>query len=157
MVVAAMKWKDDYSLEGKLWSTRQHIEKQRHYFVNKGPSSQSYGFSSIHVWMWELDHKEGCVTKNWCFQIIVQEKTALQCPLDCKELIQVYPTLNQPWIYTGRIGAEAEAIIPWPLDVKSWFIVKDSNAGKDSGQEQRKVTEDEMVEWHHQLNGPEIE
>ena len=89
-------------------------------------------------------------------QIVMLEKT-FESPLDFKEIQPVNPKGNQSWIVTGSTGAEAEAIIPWPLDVKSWFIVKDSNAGKDSGQEQRKVTEDEMVEWHHQLNGPEIE
>ena len=130
------------------------LTKVSHHLADKGPSCQSYAFFRSHVWMWELDHKEGCVTKNWCFQIVVQEKT-LECPLDCKELKQVYPTGNQPWIYTGRI--DAEALILWPLDVKSWFIGKDPDAGKDSGQEQRRAKEDEMVEWHHQLNGHEIE
>ena len=75
MVTAAMKLKDAYSLEGKLWSTWQHIKKQRHYFANKGPSSQGYGFSGSHVWMWELDYKESWAPKDWCFWTVVLEKT----------------------------------------------------------------------------------
>ena len=86
---------------------RQHIKKQRHYFANKGPHSQSYGFSSGHVWMWELDHK-GWVPKKWCFQTAVLEKT-LESPLDCKEIQPVHPKGNQSWIFIGRTEAEAEA------------------------------------------------
>ena len=85
MVIAAMKLKDTYCLEGKLWPTRQHIKKQRYYFANKGPSSQAYGFSSGHVWLWELDYKESWVPKNWCFWAVVLEKT-LESPLDYKEI-----------------------------------------------------------------------
>ena len=97
MVTAAMKLKDAYSLEGKLWPTRQHIKKQRHYFANKGPSSQGYGFSSGHVWMWELDGEESWALKNWCFWTVVLEET-LQNPLDCKEIQPVHPKGNQFWI-----------------------------------------------------------
>ena len=96
MVTAAMKLKDACSLEEKLWQTRQHIKKQRHYFVNKGPSSQSYGFTSSHVWMWDLDYKESWVPKNWCFWTVVLEKT-LESPLDCKEIQPVHPKVDQSW------------------------------------------------------------
>ena len=101
-----MKWKDTCSLEEKLWP-RQHIKKQRHYFANKNPSSQSYGFSSSHIWIWELDYKESCVLKNWCFWTVLLEKT-LESPLDCKEIQPVNPKGNQSWIFTGRIDAEAQ-------------------------------------------------
>ena len=100
------------------WATReiqprQHIKKQRHYFVNRGLSSQGYGFSSSHVWMWELDHKEGLVLENWCFQIMVLEKI-LKDPLDSKEIQPVNPKGNEPWIFTGSTDAEAEPPILWP-------------------------------------------
>ena len=96
---------------------RQHIKKQRHYFVNKGPSSQSYGFSSSHVWMWELDHNESWALKNWCFWTVVLEKT-LESPLDCKEIPPVNLKGNQSWIFIGRTDAEAETPKLWPPDVK---------------------------------------
>ena len=105
-------WKKSYE------KPRQHIEKQRHYFANKGPSSQSYGFSSSHVQMWELDRKEGWVQKNWCFQSVVLEKT-LESPLDSRENKPVHPKGNQPWIFTGRTHTVAEAPILWPPDWKS--------------------------------------
>ena len=152
MVNAAMKLKDAYSLEGKLWPTRQHIRKQRHYFANKGPSSQGYGFSCGHVWMWELDYKEGWVPKNWCFWTVVLEMT-LESPLDCKEIQPVHSKGDQPWVFIERADVEAEATILWPPDAKSWFIGKDPDAGKDWGQEEKGTTEDEMVAWYHQLNG----
>ena len=124
---------DDYShgtcsLEGKLWP-RQHIKKQRHQFANKGSCSQSYGFSSTHVRKWELDHKEGWVTKTWYFWIMVLEKT-LESPLDCKEIKQVHPKGNQSWIFIGRTGAEAEAPILRPFYVKSWLMEKAPMLGK---------------------------
>ena len=106
MVTTAVKLKDSYSLEGKLWPTRQHIKKQRHYFANKGLSSQSYGFSSGHVWMWELDYKESLAPKNWCFWTVVLEKT-LESPLDCKEIQPFHPRGNQSWIFIGRTVAES--------------------------------------------------
>ena len=109
---------------------RQHIKKQRHYFTNKDPSSQSYGFSSSHVWMSELDHKEGWVLKKWCFWTVVLEKT-LESPLDCQEIKPVNPKENQSWIFIGRTDAEAETPILWPPDVKCWLIRKDPDAGKD--------------------------
>ena len=135
---------------------RQHIKKQRHYFASKGPSSQSCGFSSSHVWMWELDRKESWALKNRCFWIAVLEKT-LESPLDCKEIQPVHPKGNQSWIFIGRTDIEAETLILWPLDAKSWLIWKDPNAGKDCRREEKGMTEDEMVGWHHRLNGHESE
>ena len=131
---------------------RQHIKKQSHYFASKGPSSQSYGFSSSHVWMWGLDSKECWVPKNWCFWTVVLKKT-LESSLDCKEIHPVHHKANQSWIFIGRTDVEAETPILWPPDVKSWLIGKDPDAGKDWGQEEKGTTEDEMVGWHHQLDG----
>ena len=138
-------WKESYD------QPRQHIKKQRHYFLNKGPSSQGYGFSSSHVWMWELDYKESWVPKNWCFWTVVLEKT-LESPLDCKEIQPVHPKGDQSWVFIGRTEAEIETPILWPPHVKNWLIWKDPAAGKDWGQEEKGMTEDEMVGWHHQLN-----
>ena len=104
--------------------TRQCIKRQRHHFANKGPSSQGYGFSSGHVWMWELDCKESWVLKNWCFWTVVLEKT-LESPLDSKEIKPVNSKGNQSWIFIKRTGAEAEAPILWLSDVKSWLTGKD--------------------------------
>ena len=125
---------------------------QRHYFANKGQSSQGYGFSSSHVWMWELDYKESWVSKNWCFWTVVLEKT-LESPLDCKEIQSVHPKGNQSWLFIGRTDAEAESLILWPPDAKNWLIGKDPDAGKDWRQEEKGTTEDEMVGWHHRHNG----
>ena len=135
--------------------SRHHSKKQRHYFVNNGPSSQSYVFSSSHVRIWELAHKEGWAPKNWCFWTVVLEKT-LEIPLDCKEIQPVHAKGNQSWIFIGRTDVEAEAPILWPPDVKSWLIGKDPDAGKDWRQEEKGTTEDEMVGWHHPLNGHEL-
>ena len=135
---------------------RQHIKKQRHHFANKGLYSQSYGFSSSHVQIGELDLKESWVPKNWCFQTVVLEKT-LESPLDCKEIKPVNPKGNKPWIFNGSTDAKAEAPILWPPDVKNWLTGKDPDAGKDWGQEEKGETEDEMVGWHHQFNGHEFE
>ena len=134
----------------------KHIKKQRHYFANKGLSSQSYGFSSSHVWMWELDHKEDWVPKNRSFWTMVLEKT-LESLLDSKEIRSVNPKGNQLWIFLGRNDAEAEAPIHWSPDTKSQLIGKDSDAGKDWRQEEKGTTEDELVGWHHRLNGLEFE
>ena len=109
---------------------RQHIKKWRHYFANKDPSSQSYGFSNSHVWVWELDYKESWAPKNWCFWTVVLEKT-LENPFDCKKLQPVHLNGNQSWIFIGRIDAEDEIPILWPPDVKTWLIGKDPDAGKD--------------------------
>ena len=130
----------------------QHIKKQRHYFVKKGPSSQAYGFSSGHVWMWELDCEESWVLKNWCFWTVVLEKT-LESPLDCKEIQPVHQKGDQSWVFIRRTDVEAETPILWPPDAKSWLIWKDPDAGKDWGQEEKGTTEDEMVGWYHHLNG----
>ena len=132
------------------------IKKQLHFFANKGLSSESYDFSSSHVWMWELDYKETWVPKNWCFWTVVLEKT-LESPLDCKEIKAVNPKGNQSWIFTGRTNAEAEAPILWLPDEKNWPIEKDPDAGKDWRQEEKGTTEDEMVGWHHQLDGHEFQ
>ena len=147
MVIAAMKlkdtpWKKSYD------QPRQHIEKQRHKFANKYPSSLGYGFSSSPVWMWELDYKESWVPKNWCFWTVVLEKT-LESPSDCKEIQPVHPKGNQSWIFIGRTDAQAETTILWPPDAKNWLIWKDPDAGKDWRWEEKGMTEDEMVRWHH--------
>ena len=131
---------------------RQLIKKQRHYFANKSPSSQSYSFSSSHVWMWESDYKESWMLKNWCFWTVVLEKT-LQSPLDCKVIQPVHPKGDQSWTFIGRTDAEAETPILWPPDVKSWLIWKDPDAEKDWRREEKGMTENEMVGWHHRLDG----
>ena len=123
-------WKESYD------QTRQHIKKQRHYFVNKGPSSQGYGFSSGHVWMWELDYKEKWAPKNWCFWTVVLEKT-LESPLDCKGIQPVHPKGNQSWIFIGRTDVEAETRVLWPPDAESWLIWKEPDAGKIEGRMRR--------------------
>ena len=124
-------WKESYD------QPRQHIKEQRHYFANKGPSSQSYGFSSSHVWMWELGYKESWVSKNWCFWTVVLE-TTLESPLDCKEIQPVHPKGNQSWIFIGR--TDAETPILWLPDAKSWLIWKDPDAGKDWRQKEKGTT-----------------
>ena len=133
---------------------RQHFKKQRHHFVDKGLSSQSYGFSSSRIWMWELDNKEGRALKKWCFQIVMLGKT-LETPMACKEINPVNPKGKQPWMFIGR--TDAEALILWPPDAKSWLTGKDPNAGKDWRREEKGTTEDEMVGWHHWLDGHEFE
>ena len=115
-------------------------------------SSRGYGFSSGHVWMWELDCEESWVPKNWCFWPVVLEKT-LENPLDYKEIQPVHSKGNQSWVFFGRNDAKAETPVLWPPHVKSWLIGKDSDAGKDWGQEEKGTTEDEMAGWHHWLDG----
>ena len=115
-------WKKSYD------QPRQHIKKQRHYFANKGLSSQSFGFSSSHAWMWKLDYKESLVPKNWCFWTVVLEKT-LESPLDCKEIQPVHPKGNQSLIFIGSTDAEAETSIFCPPDAKNWLLRKDPDAG----------------------------
>ena len=124
--------------------------------LNKGLSGQSYGFSSSHVWMWELDYKESWMPKNWCFWTVVLEKT-LESPSDCKEIQPVHPKGNQSWIFIGRTNAKAEAPTLWPPDAKNWLIGKDPGAWKDWRQEEKGTTKDEMVGWLHRLNGHEFE
>ena len=123
--------------------------------ADKGPSSQGYGFSSGHVWMWELDCEKSWAWKNWCFWTVVLEK-ALESPLDCKEIQLVHPKEDQSSVFIGRTEVEAESPVLWPPDEKNWLIGKDPDAGKDWGQEEKGKTEDEMVGWHHWLNGHEF-
>ena len=131
-------WKESYG------QPRQHIKKQRHCFSNKGPYSQGYGLSNSHVWMWELDHKESWALKNWCFWTVLLEKT-LESPLDCKEIQPVHPKGDQSWVFIGRTDAETETPIFW-----------DPDPGKNWKQEEKGMTEDEIVGWHHRLNGHEF-
>ena len=135
---------------------RQHIKKQRHYFANRGPSSQGYGFSSGHVWMWELDYKESWAPKNWCFRTVVLEKT-LESPLGCKEIEPVHPKGDQSWVLIGRTDVEAETAIVWPPTTKSGLILRYPDAGEDWRQEEKGMTEDEMGGWHHWLDEHEFE
>ena len=143
-------WKKSYD------QPRQLIKKQRHYFANKGPSSQSYGFSNSHIWMWELDYKESWVLKNWCFWTVVLEKT-LGSPFHSKEIQPVHPKGDQSWISIGRTYAEAETPLLCPPDEKNWLIWEDPEAGKDWRHEKKGTTENEMVGWHYQLNGHEFQ
>ena len=136
-------WKESYD------QPRQHITKQRHYFANKGPSSQGYGFSSSHVWMWELDYKDSWAPTNWCFWTVVLEKT-LESPLDCKEIQPGHPKGDQCWIFIGRTDFVAETLILWPPDVKSWFIWKDPDAAKDGGRRRRGQ---QSMRWFNDITG----
>ena len=133
-------------------------KKERHYFSDKGLSSQSYGFSSSHVWFWEscMDHKEGWALKNLCFWTVVLEKT-LESLLDCEEIKLVHPKGNQSRIFIGRTDTEAEAPIFWPPYAKNRLVRDDPDAGKDWWQEEKGTTEKEMTGWHHWLNGQEFE
>ena len=140
----------------KVMTNLDSIFKSKDYFANKGPSSQGYGFSSGHVWMWELDCEESWALKNWCFWTVVLEKT-LESPLDCKEIQPVHSKGDQSWVYFGRSDAKAETPVLWPPHVKSWLIWKYSDAGRDWGQEEKGMTEDEMAGWHHRLDGHEFE
>ena len=137
----AAPWKKSYDKH------RQCIKKQRHHFADKGPSSQSYGFFTSHVEMGELDHKEGWATKNWCFRIVVLEKTP-ESPLDCKEIKPVNPKANLPWTFIGRAVGEAEAPILWPPDAKSWLIGKDPDAGKAWGREEKGL---QRLRWFNSI------
>ena len=130
-----MKLKDACSWKKSYDQPRQYIKMQRHYLADKGPSSQNYGFSSSHVWMWQLDYKESWVLKSWCFLTVMLEKT-LEGALDCKEILPVNPKGNQSWMFTERTDAEAETPILWPPDVKNWLIGKDPDARKDWKQEE---------------------
>ena len=128
-------WKKSYD------QLRQHIKKQKHYFANKSLSNQRHGFSSSHVWVWELDYKESWALKYWCFWTVVLEKT-LESPLDCKEIKPVNPKGNHSWIFIGRIDTEAETPVPWLPDAKNWLTWKDHDAGKDWRQEEKEMIED---------------
>ena len=123
-------WKKSYDKLG------HNIKKQRHYFANKGPSSQSYGFSSSHVWMWELNYKESWAPKDWCFWTVLLK--TLESPLDSKEIQPVHPKGNQSWIFIGRTGAEAKTLILWPPDANwlipwCWERLKAGEKGDDRG------------------------
>ena len=121
-------------------------------FTNKSPSSQGYGFSSGHVWMWELDCEESWALKNGCFWTVVLEK-ALESPLDCKEIQPVHSEGDQSWVFIGRTDAEAETPVLWLPHAKSWLIRKYPDSGRDWGQEEKGMMEDEIAGWHHQLDG----
>ena len=149
MVIAAMKLKDACSLEESYDQSRQHIKKQRHYFANKGPSSQGYGFSSSHVWMWVLEAKELMLLNCG-----VGENS--RDPLNSKEIQRAHPKGNQSWIFIGRTDVEAETPIFWLPDAKSWLIWKDPDAGKDWRWEENGTTDDQMVGWDHWLDGHEF-
>ena len=115
----------------------------------------TFGISSSHVWKWELDYKESWMQNNWCFWTVVLEKT-LESLLDCKEIQLVHPKGDQSWMFIGKTDAEAETPILWPPDEKNWLIAKDLDAGKDWRREEKAMTEDKMVGWHHQLYGHEF-
>ena len=134
-----------------IWDKpRRCVEKQWHHSANKGP----YNFPGGHIWLWEMDRKEGRASKNWCLQNMVLEKTA-ESPLDRKEIKPVNLKGNQLWILIGRIDVEAEAPVFWSPDAKSWLIGKLPDAGKDWGQKEKLASENEMAGWHHQCNGHE--
>ena len=147
-------WKKSYDLDSILKSrditlpTKVHLVKAIFFF-------KAIFFSSTHVWMWELDYKEGWVLKNWCFWTVVLEKN-LQSPLYCKEIQPVHPKGNQSWIFIERTDVEAETPILWPPDAKSWLIGKEPDAGKDCRWEEKGTTEDGTVGWHRWLNGHEF-
>ena len=141
MVTAAMKLKDAYSLGRKVMTNLDSIFKSRDITL---PTKVMH------------DHKESWALENWCFWTVVLEKT-LESPLDCKEIQPVHPKGDQSWVFIGRTAVEAETPIFWPSDVKNWLMWKDRDAGKDWGQEEKGTTEDEMVGWHHRLNGHEFE
>ena len=145
-MIAAMKLKDAHSLE--VVTNLDSILKSRdiHYFTNKCLSSQGYGFSSSHVWMWELDHKESWVLKNWCFWTVVLEKI-LESPLDCKEIQPVHPKGDKSWVFIGRTDVEAETPRLWLPDAKNWLMWKDPDVGKDRRQEEKGTTKDVMIGW----------
>ena len=147
-----MKLKDSFFWKKSYDQPRQHIKK--HYFANKGLARQSYDFFSSHAWMWGLDHKEGWASKNWWFWTVCSK--TLESLLNFKEIKPVNPKRNQSWIFIGRTDAEAETPILWPPDAKSQLIGKDPDVGKDWRQE-KGMTEDEIVGWHHWLNGHEFE
>ena len=128
----------------------QALNQEEFFFVAESNTICSHSFG--HVWMWELDYKESWAPKNWCFWTVVLEKT-LESPLDYKEIQPVHLKGDLSWVFIGRTDVETESLILWPPDVKSWVIWKDSDAEKDWGQEEKGMAEDEMVVWHHQLDG----
>ena len=148
--ILEIKLQSQYSWPQLYW-----FKKQRYHFANKDSYSQSYVFSSSHVWMWELNHKEGWVLKNLCFQILVLEMKTLESPLESKEIKPVNPKEDQTWIFIGR--TEAEAPIPWPSYMKSWLCGKDPDSKKGWRQEEKGPTEGQMIAWHHWFSGHEFE
>ena len=151
MMCAAMKLKESWSWKKSYDKPRAYIKKHRNYFADKGLYSQTMAFPSSHVWMWELDHKEGLESKNWCFCTLVLDKT-FGSPLVFKEIKLVNPKGNQSWIFTGRTD-EAEAPIFWPPDVKCWLIRKDPDYGKDWRQEEKgtkriRCLDASLSRWH---------
>ena len=144
-----------FSMIQQIFGRIAITKKQRHHFANKGPYSQSYSFSSSHIWIREWDYKEGWALKNWCFWTMVLEKTLGH--LDSKETKPVNPKINQPWIFIGRTDAEAEALIIWPPDVKSLLTGKDPDAGEVWEWEEKGTADNEIVGWHHWFNGHECE
>ena len=153
MVIAAMG-KRCLLLERKVMTNLDSILKSRD-IANEGPSSQGYGFSSGHVWMWELDCEESWAPKNWCFWTVVLEKTP-ESPLDCKEIQPVHSKGDQSSVFIGRTDTKAETPVLWTPHVKSWLIGKDSDAGRMWGQEEKGTAEDEMAGWHYRLDGQEF-
>ena len=151
IVIAAMKLRH-LLLGKKVMTNLDSILKRDITLPTKVRLVKVMGFSSGRVWMWELDCKESWAPNYWCFWTVVLEKT-LQSPLECKEIQLVHPEGDQSWVFIGRTDVEAETPILWPPDTKSWLIGKDPDAGKDWGQEEKGMTEDEMVGWHHRLNG----
>ena len=155
-----MKWWDQmpWCLIFECWvlKSRQSLKKQRHHFADKIPSTPNYGFSSSHVGMWELNHKEGWTPKNQCFWTVALENT-FESHLGSKEIKPVNPKGNQCYISTRRTDAEAEALTFWPPDAKGRLIGKDPDVGNNWRQEEKGMTEDEIVGWHHRLNGHESE
>ena len=143
-------WKKSYD------QPRQQLKSRNITLTTKVRSSQSYGFSSSHVWTWELDYKESWAPRNWCFWNTLLEQT-LESPLDCEQIQSVHPKGNQFWIFIGRTDDEAETPVIWPPYVNNWLIRKDPDAGKDWRWEEKGTTEDEMVGWHHWLDGNEFE
>ena len=150
MVTADMKLRH-LLLGRKIMTNLDSILKRRNYFVNKCPSSQSYCFSSIRVWMWELDCEESWIPKNWCFWTIVLEKT-LEHPLDSTEIQPFHPKGNQSWMFIGRTDVEAETPILWPPDGKNWLVWKNPDAGKDWRQEENG--EDRGRDWDGCMASP---
>ena len=142
--------------EGEKGEWKSGFKTPHSNFAYKGLFSQSYGFSSSHVWMCKLDSKEGWAQKNVYFWTVVLEKT-LESPLDCKEIKPVHPKGDQPWIFIGRTDTEAEVPVLWPPDAKSRLIGKSPDAGKDWRQEEKGMADNTMVGWHHWLNRPEFE
>ena len=149
-------WLQPLVIKRRLLLGRKAMTNLDTILKNRDITSQSYGFASSHVCMWELNYKERWAPENWHLSTLMLEKI-LESPLDCKEIHPVNPKGNQSWIFIGRTDAEAETPILWPPDVRNWLIGQDPDAGKYWRWEEKGMTEDEIVGWHHQLNGHEFE